>query len=161
MRTLEKPAQRQSIGSGSIPIQEMASLEQVLAYRNEEVVKRIARELETTIEDAQGIFTDTLQFLYICAVQGRNQRLSPPRRIDEGWHEFILFTKDYAGFCRQYFGKFLHHTPMTEEKKKLNTKAERVNPTLEIAKRMFSDLSSNWSVKGASSVCDCEECCCT
>ena len=37
----------------------------------------------------------------------------PSKIVDEAWHEFILFTKEYEHFCRQVFGKFLHHTPAT------------------------------------------------
>jgi hypothetical protein len=33
--------------------------------------------------------------------------------IDEMWHTFVLFTKDYAAFCERYFGHFVHHVPTT------------------------------------------------
>ena len=33
------------------------------------------------------------------------------REIDEMWHEFILFTKDYSDFCAKYFGEYMHHLP--------------------------------------------------
>ena len=35
----------------------------------------------------------------------------PSRVVDDAWHEFILHTKEYHGFCEEAFGKFLHHTP--------------------------------------------------
>jgi len=31
--------------------------------------------------------------------------------VDDLWHEFILYTRDYQGFCRRAFGGFLHHSP--------------------------------------------------
>lgn len=38
--------------------------------------------------------------------------LSMPSRVtDDLWHEFILFTKAYEKFCKNAFGKFLHHVP--------------------------------------------------
>lgn len=30
---------------------------------------------------------------------------------DVFWHEFILFTSDYAEFCARHFGRFIHHQP--------------------------------------------------
>lgn len=36
--------------------------------------------------------------------------------VDDVWHEFILHTKEYAKFCEQYLGFFLHHVPNDEEK---------------------------------------------
>jgi len=35
----------------------------------------------------------------------------PSKVVDDLWHEFILFTQHYDAFCKQAFGKFLHHTP--------------------------------------------------
>lgn len=35
----------------------------------------------------------------------------PSQVIDDAWHEFILFTRNYEQFSKQAFGKFLHHTP--------------------------------------------------
>lgn len=34
--------------------------------------------------------------------------------IDEMWHNFVLFTKEYTQFCKEYFGYYLHHGPATE-----------------------------------------------
>jgi hypothetical protein len=33
--------------------------------------------------------------------------------VDQAWHEFILFTREYAAFCRKAFGEFIHHVPRT------------------------------------------------
>jgi len=35
----------------------------------------------------------------------------PSQVVDDLWHEFILYTRNYALFCRRAFGGFLHHTP--------------------------------------------------
>jgi hypothetical protein len=35
----------------------------------------------------------------------------PSQVVDDLWHEFILYTKAYDDFCKQAFGRFLHHTP--------------------------------------------------
>ena len=35
----------------------------------------------------------------------------PSQVVDDAWHEFILFTRAYDGFCRKALGRFLHHTP--------------------------------------------------
>ena len=34
-------------------------------------------------------------------------------RVDEVWHQFILFTRQYADFCQDTLGNFLHHNPKT------------------------------------------------
>lgn len=34
-------------------------------------------------------------------------------KIDEIWHQFILFTAQYGSFCQGAFGRFIHHQPNT------------------------------------------------
>ena len=31
--------------------------------------------------------------------------------VDEAWHTFILFSRDYRNFCYKVFWKFIHHSP--------------------------------------------------
>ncbi len=35
----------------------------------------------------------------------------PSRLVDEAWHEFLLDSLSYVGFCDVAFGEYLHHTP--------------------------------------------------
>lgn len=32
-------------------------------------------------------------------------------RVDEAWHQFILFTVQYQDFCERFFGRYVHHAP--------------------------------------------------
>ena len=32
-------------------------------------------------------------------------------RVDEVWHQFVLFTVEYVTFCKRYFGRYVHHSP--------------------------------------------------
>ncbi len=34
-------------------------------------------------------------------------------KVDNLWHEFILFTREYMDFCQQFYGKYIHHRPYT------------------------------------------------
>ena len=43
---------------------------------------------------------------------------SSMKEIDDMWHTFILFTKDYTSFCQEYYGKYLHHQPTVKEEYK-------------------------------------------
>ena len=33
--------------------------------------------------------------------------------IDEMWHCFLMFTREYTAFCHDYLGRVIHHVPMT------------------------------------------------
>ena len=97
-----------------------AGLEEILAYRNDDVVARFARDYEVSLEDALEIFTEMKRWLFITARrrESNSEMAAVPLfneayAIDMMWHTFILFTQDYAGFCDKYFGTFIHHQPKT------------------------------------------------
>lgn len=42
---------------------------------------------------------------------GETHPLPPSLDIDEVWHAHILHTEEYAEFCQNVFGFYLHHHP--------------------------------------------------
>ncbi len=50
-------------------------------------------------------------YFVINSIAGKTSVAMPSQAVDIMWHEFILFTKQYQGFCKRSFGRFLHHTP--------------------------------------------------
>src|SRR3712207_3180742 len=50
-----------------------------------------------------------VRFLDLCADAA--EPLAPSKTVDEAWHEFVLFTREYAAFCEERYGRFLHHDP--------------------------------------------------
>lgn len=53
---------------------------------------------------------EALGFLQLCAKEP-DGKYSPSVVVDIGWHTFILYTREYAGFCERVAGRFLHHEP--------------------------------------------------
>lgn len=49
-------------------------------------------------------------FLVYLRANGRYVSM-PSQAVDDLWHEFILYTRDYRDYCKQAFGRFFHHTP--------------------------------------------------
>ena len=81
----------------------------VSEYKHPEVILRIAEKIQCPKERAEEIFEEMKQ--YLVSSLKREEPKSPGRTLDIAWHEFILFTSDYASFCDQYFGGFIHHVP--------------------------------------------------
>lgn len=99
-----------------------ASLLDVLAYENEDVVDRFASDFSVSHSDALEIFTEMKRWLWITARRRGNGQehanfplFNEAYAIDMMWHTFILFTQDYADFCDKYFGTFIHHQPKTRK----------------------------------------------
>jgi hypothetical protein len=51
------------------------------------------------------------QFFLAYLKSGRRRVSMPSQVVDDLWHEFILYTRNYEQFCAEAFGRFLHHTP--------------------------------------------------
>lgn len=64
---------------------------------------------------AERILDQTLAFLRVCADDPDPGRFSPSPLVDIGWHTFILYTSEYAGFCQDVAGHFIHHNPTDQE----------------------------------------------
>jgi hypothetical protein len=78
------------------------------------LVRRIGKDGNLPVELATRIMDQALAFLGACA-RDHDQPLAPSELVDIGWHTFVLYTRDYAEFCRQVAGRFLHHTPTDED----------------------------------------------
>ncbi len=136
------------------PIAEMRSQSEVMSYRFSHLLERITKEMKLSQEDAEELFDDMLKFLYICGTNATTKRYSPPPKIDEAWHTFILFTREYAKFCTEYFGYFLHHNPFTQEHRIIAVK--KVTPIRPVALKIFGALSKNWKAGSIKAICDCD-----
>lgn len=89
----------------------------VIYYQNKNVIARYCKEYNKSEEFANEVFFDLMKWLYVakkCRDEGFGAQItSSLYEIDNMWHTFILFTRDYAQFCETYFNKFMHHEPNT------------------------------------------------
>jgi hypothetical protein len=51
------------------------------------------------------------QFFLCHLKSGRKFVSMPSQVVDDLWHEFILYTRNYQQFCSKAFGGYMHHTP--------------------------------------------------
>lgn len=74
------------------------------------LTERIVKDKGTDRELAERIMDQALAFLGACALNPAAS-LAPSPTVDIGWHVFILYTEDYAAFCQDIAGRFIHHVP--------------------------------------------------
>lgn len=70
-----------------------------------------ARRPELSEEQRREVCEGLRDYFLISNRAGRRMVAMPSQAVDDAWHEFILFTREYDAFCRRAFGRFLHHTP--------------------------------------------------
>ena len=74
------------------------------------VIARYARDCDLSYEDAERHVFELRRFLALCAMND-GPAYGMRGQIDEAWHTFIMFTRDYAKFCQVVAGRFIHHQP--------------------------------------------------
>ncbi|WP_371324315.1 hypothetical protein VX159_01980 [Dechloromonas sp. ZY10] len=70
-----------------------------------------ARRPELSATQRSEVFAGLHDYFLLCTQARRQMLAMPSQAVDDAWHEFILFTRQYEQFCRHAFGRFLHHTP--------------------------------------------------
>ncbi len=131
---------------------------QVMAYQFDHLIYRMVDKYEWQEADAREAFDDMKRYLWLCAATGKP--LVPSKKIDEIWHNFILFTMDYAEFCQVHFGSFLHHRPRRRDDAP-DGHSSPVGMTLKVATQHFGKLSKNWEFPGVKveAGCSCSNWC--
>ncbi len=66
---------------------------------------------QLTNKDCQLVGRALRQYFVTYAKSGHKPVSMPSQVVDDLWHEFILYTRDYGTFCNKAFGRFFHHTP--------------------------------------------------
>lgn len=93
----------------SIPIsQSLAALQYEAPFLIDKLVMECIAE---TPDEARALFEEATKFLIVDRAYPDMHFQVYSRRIDEAWHQFVLFTTEYMEFCRQYFGRYVHHVP--------------------------------------------------
>jgi hypothetical protein len=61
--------------------------------------------------------------------------------VDALWHTFINHTPQYAAFCDDVYGEFLHHQPRSE---KFPVPVEAISNTYTLFPKIFGPMGDTW-----------------
>jgi hypothetical protein len=125
----------------------IAQLAEVLRYRNDAIVLRFMETWDLPRAEADELFGETLKWLWLSATVSALPK--PPalaisqstKLLDEMWHTFVLFSREYHIFCHRFFGFYLHHTPTPQEEYERQIRSYERDPEayMEELKASFSD----------------------
>lgn len=144
----------------------------VVTYKNENLVKYVAELKNISAEEAAKRLIDLYRWLWLSSLRNHlyTQHESVPDSlmigpelgfIDDLWHAFILFTRDYQTFCQEYLGGMIHHDPLEQEVKESfrilcetdpeaarEVRKKEMRPQLEfIQKHLGEDVLKSWYLK--------------
>lgn len=92
-------------------------IEKAMSFPMQKIVERHAAEEGISLAAAQEHENELKRFLVLCALNPA-VRYGMNGPVDQLWHTFICFTRDYHDFCKEVAGHYLHHQPTSEEDKK-------------------------------------------
>lgn len=86
-----------------------ALLDEVKDFEMHKIVKRYSREFSADLETSYKLADELKKWLVLCSAKDNpNYQLIGP--VDDMWHIFLLYTKEYADFSR-VIGSYIHHVP--------------------------------------------------
>ncbi len=115
------------------------SLDELFEYHNEHVLSRYRHDYPNSKFTPTEAFHELMKYMWVTQKLNQDKARYPDkypaylkigmqyemREIDDMWHTFILFTKDYMAFGEKYFGKYFHHQPTADaEKEKISQHAD-------------------------------------
>ena len=75
------------------------------------IEKLLKDHLVDSAEQGGALFTEVKRYLVLNQVDRTRAWKMYSLRVDEVWHQFVLFTVEYSAFCDKYFGHYAHHAP--------------------------------------------------
>jgi hypothetical protein len=97
------------LDTDSLPLSRLPAL---LAFDPPGLYEKLLRlHIIGSREEGSILFDEVKKYLVLSEVHSCRRIPMFSRRIDEAWHQFVLFTAHYAEFCGRFFGKFMHHEP--------------------------------------------------
>jgi hypothetical protein len=83
-----------------------------LDYRAPFVVEKLVRDhVVDSVDEGEALFQEMLRYLVLADVDRPVSWKMYSTRVDEAWHQFVLFTVQYTEFCTEFFGGYRHHAP--------------------------------------------------
>jgi hypothetical protein len=104
------------------------------------VRERLIADKKISPAEWDSLCTEFKKFIYLIGLGVHPVAMISPK-LDELWHQFVLFTREYDRFCSETVGFFIHHTPETEEHP---IPLEAANNLISAYEQHFGSLPAVW-----------------
>ncbi|HKY84967.1 MAG TPA: hypothetical protein VJ160_09105 [Anaerolineales bacterium] len=104
------------------------------------VEERLIGKGSVAADKVQGAVVEFKRYMALVGLGYRSLGMLSPE-VDEVWHAFILFTREYAEFCQAAFGSFVHHVPRTSRSPRTESNADNF---LAAYGEVFGEVPPEW-----------------
>lgn len=85
-------------------------IQKVMDYKMPQVIDRYCKDYNIDPATAK-VHERELKRYFILTSEYKGNLAMLSKEVDNLWHTFLLFTKEYQQFCYTMFGEFKHHVP--------------------------------------------------
>jgi hypothetical protein len=88
-----------------------------LTYEAPFLIEKLLKDhIVQSPEEGEALFTEVKRYIVLVTSDRTKIWEMHSLRIDEVWHQFILFTWEYMDFCKRFFGGYVSHSPSNAPK---------------------------------------------
>ena len=74
--------------------------------------KLLKDQIAETLDEARALFQEVKRYILLAQVdESATAWAMNSLRVDEAWHQFVLFTREYTDYCQRFFHRYIHHNP--------------------------------------------------
>jgi hypothetical protein len=96
-------------------------IQAAMSFDMKKILERYCKDYDIPADMALEYEKELKRYLVLCASNPNiNYIMKGP--VDKLWHTFIIFTHEYADFCNQVAGHFIHHVPSAGQEKQSKPK---------------------------------------
>jgi hypothetical protein len=116
---------------------QQARLRAIEEYDLEFIAERLRRKRAVPPELIEDALFEFRRYMALVAL-GHHDIAMISQDVDEVWHNFIVFTRQYSRFCETVFEEFIHHDPNVTQK------ARRAANFVRVYTRVFGPPPPIW-----------------
>lgn len=98
---------------------------EAIAYEAPFLIEKLLKDhIVETAQEGEALFTEVKRYFVLGRSDVSRIWQMHSLRIDEVWHQFVLFTRQYMDFCERFFGCYIPHSPGNAPETKMATTIE-------------------------------------
>lgn len=94
------------------PVPILEGAQQALEFEAPFLIEKLLKErLVDSAAEGEALFTEVKRYMVLVGADESLGWDMHSLRVDDAWHQFILFTQQYTAYCQRHFGRYVHHSP--------------------------------------------------
>jgi len=100
------------VTTGSVELAKAQCFAEAMAYEAPFLIEKLQKDhIVESVEEGEALFAEVKRYFVLARSDGSKIWQMHSLRIDEVWHQFVLFTRQYMDFCQRFFGGYIPHSP--------------------------------------------------